>query len=101
MKLNRKAVSTRHFFRVSRVPLYIIFALIEKGVRTLQRSSAGYSISSAGYSSSLRDHRSIPPSLRVSAALFFFFFFFVSSPLHLVPTFSSALASPLSDSRAT
>lgn len=34
MKLNRKAVSTRHFFRVSRlsrVPLYIIFALNRKG----------------------------------------------------------------------
>lgn len=41
---------------------------------------------SAGYSSSLRDHRSpSSPSLRVSAALFFFFFFFPFPP----PLYSS------------
>lgn len=78
---------------MSRVPLYIIFALNRKGCADFPTFVGGV-LPPRQVIRLLFEI--IVPSLRVSAALFFFFFFFVSSPppLHLVPTFSSALPSP-------
>lgn len=97
MKLNRKVpVIFREYRGRNDCPAFLYTSyspLIEKGVRTFQRSSVGYYLLGRLFVFSSRS--SFHPS--VSRRPFFSSSFSSSPPLpplHLVPTFSSALPSP-------